>query len=59
MFLAQSFVAFNWKFNLTGFVAELFHFMLLVPSKAMNLRDVTLLHFEPDTTGLIGKNLLH
>ena len=55
MFLAQSFVAYNWKFNLTGLVVELFRFMLLVPSKAMNLRDIALLHFEPDTTRLKAK----
>jgi len=41
--LAQLFIDFDEELNLTGLFAELFHFMLHLPSKAINTRHFTLM----------------
>ena len=43
MCLAQSFIGSDRKLNCTRLFAELFYFMLQVPSQAINTRDLTLL----------------
>ena len=41
--MAQTFIDLDEELNLTGLVAELFHFMPFVPYKATNTKEFTLL----------------